>query len=177
MSQTTDISMYEKGERPAWPLNALPKHWIEALFAKMSAFYGDKFSMMWRGSNIDEVKKAWAVELWKLSRDQLKAGSDALTAFNKPPTLPEFIHHCRQVRAEASAQAAPVIEHLTPADPAVINANMAKQRKIIGSLRMTSAHKGWAQEMLDRGTGKNGTPLTVEVRQHCQDVIDGRVYG
>jgi hypothetical protein len=132
---------------------------------------------MWRGANIDEVKKAWGIELHKLSRDQLKAGSDALTAFNKPPTLPEFVHHCRQVRAEAAAHTASRIEQVTPADPAVINANMAKQRKIIGSLRMTSANRGWAHEMLERGTGKNGTRLTVEVRKHCQDVIDGKVYG
>jgi hypothetical protein len=160
-----------------WPVNAIPQRWVEALFSKMSAFYGSRFADMWRGSNVSEVQKAWAIELGKLSSAQLKAGVDALTAFSKPPTLPEFLDHCKRTRLEMAANEAPRLEHSSPADQKVIDANLAKQHRIVKSLRMSSAHKGWATEMIERGTGRNGAPLTVEVLQSCKDVIEGKKFG
>jgi hypothetical protein len=172
----TEPSMYKHSELPDWPANAIPKRWIDALFSKMSAFYGVRFADLWRGTNLVEVQKVWAVELAKLSAAQMKAGADALTAFTKPPSLPEFIEHCKRTRVEAAAHVAPKLENLTPADKAVIDSNLQKQQKIVHSLRMSSAHTRWARELIDRGTAKNGAPLTVEVLQSCKDVIEGKKF-
>lgn len=176
---TSEPSMYEKREAPEWPLNALPKHWMEALFAKMVAFYGSRFASMWQGSNSTEVQKVWAVELFKLSREQLKAGSDSLSALPKPPTLPEFIALCKSARLEQAAFQAPRIKHVAPADQKIIDENLAKLRSIAGSLRLKSAHPGWAYDFFIRGVAKNGQPVTVEVWGHCRDAIlspVGRAY-
>lgn len=127
MNEITDSSsMYEKPDRPSWPLNALPKHWVEALFSKMGAFYGDKFSSMWRTANLDEVKKAWGVELFKLSRDQLKAGSDSLASLTRVPTLPEFIAHCKTSRLEHQTVTVPRLGSDEKADPEVVEENMKR---------------------------------------------------
>jgi hypothetical protein len=176
---TVEPSMYEHKGAPEWPLNALPKHWMEALFAKMIAFYGSKFALMWQGSNSVEVQKVWAVELFKLSREQLKAGSDSLSALPKPPTLPEFIALCKSARLEQAAFQAPRLEAVTPADQKVIDSNLAKLRSIAGSMRMKSAHPGWAYDFFIRGAAKNGQPTTVEVEKNCRETIlssPGRAY-
>lgn len=176
---TIEPSMYDRQPIPEWPLNALPKHWMEALFAKMIAFYGSKFALMWQGSNSAEVQKVWAVELFKLSREQLKAGSDSLSALPKPPTLPEFISLCKSARLELAAVQAPRLEHVAPADQKIIDSNMAKLRSIAGSMRMKSANPGWAYDFFIRGTAKNGQPVTVEVWGNCRDTIlssVGRAY-
>jgi hypothetical protein len=124
-----------------------------------------------------EVQKAWAIELKKLSSAQLKAGVDALTAFTKPPTLPEFLEHCKRTRLEMAAHEAPRLEHSTPADQKVIDSNLAKQQRIVKSIRMSSAHTKWARELIERGTARNGAPLTVEVLQSCREVIEGKKFG
>ncbi|MEB2554071.1 hypothetical protein [Burkholderia cenocepacia] len=134
MNQMTESSTYERPERPDWPLNALPKHWIEALFAKMSAFYGSKFATMWSGAKPEEVQKAWAIELAKLSREQLKAGSDNLTDLPKPPSLPEFVAHCRQARFDASAMQRPKLTDQRECSPEVVSENMGKIKAIVGGL-------------------------------------------
>jgi ribosomal protein S6E (S10) len=179
LSTTTEPSMYERAAAPEWPLNALPKHWVEALFSKMSAFYGARFADMWRGSKVDEVQKAWAVELFKLSREQLKAGSESLTAIPKPPTLPEFVALCKQARAEQAAGAARQIEHTEPANPKVIAENMGRIQRMTRSMRFSSAHPGWAYDFLMRGTALNGQPMAVETPAHCRDAVlstVGRAY-
>jgi hypothetical protein len=168
--------MYKHSELPDWPVNAIPKRWIDALFSKMSAFYGVRFADLWRGTDLIEVQKVWAVELGKLSAAQMKAGSDALTAFTKPPSLPEFIEHCKRTRLEMAAHEAPRLEHSTPADQKVIDANLKKIQRIVHGVQLKSAHKGWATEMIERGTGRNGAPLTVEVLQSCRDVIEGKKF-
>ncbi|SDH10575.1 hypothetical protein SAMN05216466_107117 [Paraburkholderia phenazinium] len=179
LSTMTESSMYERPAAPDWPLNALPKRWIETLFSKMSAFYGARFADMWRGSKVDEVQKAWAVELFKLSREQLKAGSDSLTAIPKPPTLPEFVNLCKQARAEQAAHTARQIEHIEPADPKVIAENMGRIQRLTRTARFSSAHPGWAYDFLMRGKALNGQSMAVETPIHCRDAIlsaVGRAY-
>lgn len=171
MSQTTEPSMYERPQPPDWPLNAIPKHWVQALFAKMSAFYGDRFASMWRGSNLDEVQKAWAIELFKLSTEQMKAGSEALTAFAKPPTLPEFVTHCKQRRAEGAASAAPRIENRPSITPEQAEANLRKVRAPLKSLLRPTPTAEWAYKLLMRGKGPSGGGLPHEVTRCATDAI------
>lgn len=85
--------------RPAastdWPEDAVPEAWIDSLFARMSGMYGSKFADMWRGTDLTVVRKLWGTELNHLSRDELKAGVEALRTRLFPPTLPEFLALCK----------------------------------------------------------------------------------
>lgn len=76
-------------------INPIPQAWIDALFAKMSALYGNKFSDMWRDSSMQAIKSVWSQELSKLSRDEIAKGANALMSQEWPPTLPQFIKLCR----------------------------------------------------------------------------------
>ena len=73
----------------------IPEKWVDALFAKMSAYYGNKFADMWRDSNMQSVKAVWHQELSKLTRDEIAAGANALSTQEWCPTLPQFIKLCR----------------------------------------------------------------------------------
>lgn len=170
MSQTTEPSMYERPQRPDWPLNALPKHWIEALFSKMSAFYGSKFAAMWSGSKPEEVQKAWAIELAKLTKEQLKAGSDALTAFAKPPTLPEFVVHCRQSRIATVESVSPKLESLPKMSPEKAAENLAKVRAV-RLRRPDEASAEWAFRIIMRVNSPSVTSATHEVLRCARDAI------
>lgn len=75
--------------------NPAPISWVEKLFDRMQALYGNKFIDMWRDTNIDLVKKLWAEEMGKLSADELKRGYAGLMARDWPPTLPEFVKACK----------------------------------------------------------------------------------
>ena len=75
--------------------NAIPLTWVDSLFSKFTAMYGNKFIDMWRGIDTAEVKNLWAKELAKLTVEELKAGVHALMNREYPPTLPEFVKLCR----------------------------------------------------------------------------------
>jgi hypothetical protein len=76
-------------------INAIPEKWIDALFAKMSTYYGNKFADMWRDGNMQVIKAVWFEECVKLSREDFTRGANALMAQEWPPTLPQFIKLCR----------------------------------------------------------------------------------
>jgi hypothetical protein len=171
MNQMTEPSMYERPERPEWPLNALPKHWIAALFSKMNAFYGSKFAAMWSSSNPEEVQKAWAVELAKLSREQLKAGSDSLTAFAKPPTLPEFVAHCKQRRAEQAASSTPRLADEKRADQATVDENLGRIRQFGNRVMANTPTAEWAYTLVMRGKSASGAAFPFEVLRCATDAI------
>jgi hypothetical protein len=82
---TTQLSTFEP----------LPTAWIEKLFDRMAALYGSKFADMWRGADPAEVKKLWADELGKLTREEVTKGAQALMTLEWPPSLPQFINLCR----------------------------------------------------------------------------------
>jgi len=69
--------------------------WIERLFEKMVALYGNKFLDMWGKADLKTVKALWSQELCKLSRDEIVRGANALMTQEWPPTLPQFIKLCR----------------------------------------------------------------------------------
>ena len=78
-----------------WPADAIPAHWVESLFQKMTFAYGVKFSDQWRGVDAEGLKRHWATELGKYTPEQLKAGVEKLKNRDWPPTLPEFERMCR----------------------------------------------------------------------------------
>lgn len=100
--------------------NPVPEHWIDALFAKMSTYYGNKFADMWRDSSMQAIKSVWANELRKLSRDEFTRGANALLTQEWPPTLPQFIKLCK-----------PGIDALTAYYEAV-NGAIAREQGLMG---------------------------------------------
>lgn len=75
--------------------SALPDHWVDALFSRLSAMYGSRFADLWRGCDLAAVKATWAADLAVMSRDELAAGVAACRSRDWPPTLPEFMKLCR----------------------------------------------------------------------------------
>jgi hypothetical protein len=78
-----------------WPATAVPETWIDALFERMAASYGSKFADLWRGVDINSVRRLWGIELAKVTREEWKHGVDSLVTRPFPPTLPEFVALCR----------------------------------------------------------------------------------
>lgn len=72
-----------------------PITWVESLFARMQAMYGNKFLDMWRDTDIDMVKQMWADEMGKLSTEDLKRGFNGLMSRDWPPSLPEYVKMCK----------------------------------------------------------------------------------
>jgi hypothetical protein len=167
MTRTNEPSTYNA---PDWPLNAVPRHWVESLFAKMAAFYGDRFGALWRGSNIEDVQKAWGIELFKLTTAQMKSGADSLTALVKAPTLPEFIAHCKQARIEAVASSAPQLENLPKVSPEVAAENVRRVRAAAGSLRPQPSAE-WAFKAVLRGKSVSGGVVPFSAMRCATDAI------
>lgn len=167
-SLTTESSMYE---RPDWPLNALSRVAIERLFALMSATYGSRFASLWSGTDPVQMQKVWAVELWKLSEEQRKAGIANLTALPKPPTLPEYLGLCRQARAEQAASQAPQIGFSKPADEATVRDNLARIKPSISRILRTEPTAEWAFTLLLRGKGASGSAIPFSVRRCASDAV------
>lgn len=65
--------------------------WIERLFEKMAALYGNRFLDMWAKTDLKTVKALWSQELSKLTREEIVRGANALVTLEWPPTLPQFL--------------------------------------------------------------------------------------
>ena len=78
-------------------VSMLPDLWVDRLFGRLEGLYGAKFHDLWRGSDIENVKRTWAEKLGGFADrpEALKAALDACDDKPWPPTLPEFIGLCR----------------------------------------------------------------------------------
>lgn len=75
--------------------NVLPDSWITALFNKLSAMYGNRFTDMWRGIDPESIKAMWAEKLSVYSADALRYALEQCDTLPWPPTLPEFMAFCK----------------------------------------------------------------------------------
>lgn len=85
------------------PSTPLPASWVESLFAKMAALYGESFARKWEGVPKADLMATWAEALWPYADEpphrgeRLKWALDQLRDNNPyPPTLPEFVQLLRQ---------------------------------------------------------------------------------
>lgn len=166
MSEMNEPSMYQQRQSSDWPANAIPKRWVEALFAKMSAFYGARFADLWRGTQLEDVQRAWGVELAKLTSAQMKAGTDALSAFVRPPTLPEFVKHCRESRMEVVAHTVPKLEDLPKMSPEQAAENLAKVNSAVAGIKRRAFTAEWAFRIF-----LENKPKTAESSRCAADAI------
>lgn len=74
---------------------ARQSEWIDHLFDKLWRWYGTKFSDMWAGQSVADVKGEWRAELGDMTKTEIDRGIDACRTREWPPTLPEFIRLCR----------------------------------------------------------------------------------
>ena len=56
---------------------AKQSEWIDRLFSRLWAMYGNKFSQMWAGQDMADVKATWRDYLADLSPDEIRSGVDA----------------------------------------------------------------------------------------------------
>ncbi len=75
---------------------ALPPAYIDRLFEKFLAYYGDKFVRQWSVIDAKAMKAIWAEELADLTGPEIKRGVLACREREWPPTLPEFRNLCRE---------------------------------------------------------------------------------
>lgn len=141
-----------------WPQDATPRHWVAALFEKMTRMWGNTFLDKWRDVDLEGVMIEWGRGLRKLSKSELKAGVDALMSLKYPPHLPEFFALCKQMRLQDVKQ--PQLTDETRASPEVVEANLERVQALMKPLSAAKEPNAeWAYRRLM--AGKTGLPYEV----------------
>lgn len=70
--------------------NKLPEEWIDRLFMRLAAMYGNKFTKMWDGIPRQDQISTWAEMLGDMDKNDLSIGLKNCISQPYPPTLPEF---------------------------------------------------------------------------------------
>lgn len=80
----------------ASPAEALPAHWVDQLFRKLSIRYGRQFMARWDGIDEADVKADWACVLggFHARPDCIAYGLENLPS-DRPPTATQFRDLCR----------------------------------------------------------------------------------
>lgn len=73
----------------------VPLHWVEDLFARLSAILGGSMSNVYASADPERVKREWAEALAGFSAEEVKRGIAGTRVRKFPPNLPEFLHLCR----------------------------------------------------------------------------------
>ena len=104
---------------------------IDVLFSKFAAFYGH----VWRSQFKDEVflkfaKKEWQEALSIFSDEMLtKAILNCRDFYELPPTLPQLIQCCRQIKNHTFVDV--VKDTYVPANPAVVLSCLKRCKEIL----------------------------------------------
>ena len=82
----------------------MPEQWMERLFARLSACYGNRMATMWGDCPRADIMDAWREGLRGVDPARV---SDALARVHAeypewPPTLGEFVALCRRPTVEAA---------------------------------------------------------------------------
>ena len=119
----------------------IPQAWIQRLFSRMAASYGNKVSAMWGDCPQADIIDAWRTGLQGFSGDQIGAGLQRmLDAYPEwPPTLGQF-------RALCKAPSVPQAHRLflvdksprQPIDPAV----KEKIDSLVAKMKVKSENEG-----------------------------------
>jgi hypothetical protein len=168
---TLEMSQDDWEPDPKWPVTAIPQRWVEALFSAMAATYGVRFADLWRGTKVSDVKRNWGVEIAKLSSAQMRAGRESLTDLERPPTLPEFMAHCRRARVETAAAETPKLEHVPAMTAEQAAKNLEVLNRAVGRMQRAEASAEWAFRLVMRGKTDSGKPLPFNVARAATDAI------
>lgn len=88
------------------PLTEAQLAWIERLFSRLTAVYGNRMRTMWADADPQEVKATWMAALNRYSNDDVRrALASMLTSYlDYPPTLPQFLNLCRDAQMMRAQQ-------------------------------------------------------------------------
>ena len=120
----------------------LPENWIDALFARLTGLYGNRFTNMWTGIDAHLVRTTWATELAGIRPESIKYALEHLPA-EFPPSALQFKALCLQKPAADT----PILTNDAPAHPAVRKAvieGMKKPDPDAGDM------KAWARRLKSR---------------------------
>jgi hypothetical protein len=143
----------------------LPESWVDKLFRKLAATYGQSFQRQYDGVPIDDVKANWAIELACFQQNpQAIARGLELLPTDRAPTVLQFRELCKsQASNEMLRLPAPPSE---PVSPEVVAATKAAfQRKDARGWR------DWATALKRRN--ESGEKLTRFQIDCYRSVIDG----
>lgn len=105
----------------------LPENWIDALFARLTGIYGNRFTNMWANIDVNLVRQTWATELAGVQPAAIKYALEHLPD-EFPPTALQFKKTClmrpeqpKQIAYDAPATEAvrkAIVGAMKPAEPA-----------------------------------------------------------
>lgn len=155
-----------------WPQDAAPRHWVAALFEKMSRMWGNTFLDKWRDTDLDGVMIEWGKGLRKLSNAELKAGVETLMMQKFPPSLPEFYALCKARRFVEAATQSALLPDQTKADPTNVEKNLSGMRRIAAAFKQAKEPSAeWAFRLLQRGSSASGGSLSSSAVKCAYDAI------
>lgn len=120
--------------------SALPDNWIDALFARLTGLYGNRFTNMWASIDPKLVRNTWATELAGIKPASIKYALEHLPE-EFPPTALQFRKLCLTAPNET-----PALTYQTPASPEVVRAVLQGIQKPASA----SDSKGWAYTLKAR---------------------------
>ena len=93
----------------------LPEKWIDRIFDHLLAMYGSKFSDIWKTADISAVRRMWAEKLggFQDHPEAIKQALDSMDERPFPPTLPEFLHACRDAARRIGSHTLALPHHQT----------------------------------------------------------------
>lgn len=150
--------------------HALPLHWVERMFARFGAIWGQqKLAAMFPIEQHDEVKRVWSDQLGRFSGDTIgRAIQQQIDSGREwPPSLSEFVECCR-LTAVARAQHSPAV--MLPA-PEINREATAAEREVAQQIVRTAKAKPgreWAEKLLARrDAGEQLSPAVVAMAQNA----------
>lgn len=120
--------------------SALPDNWIDALFARLTGLYGNRFTNMWASIDPKLVRNTWATELAGVKPASIRYALEHLPD-EFPPTALQFRKLCLMAPDETVA-----LTNQKSAAPEVVRAVLAGIQRPAGGFDP----KGWAHALKAR---------------------------
>lgn len=154
----------------ASPAEALPAHWVDQLFRKLSIRYGRQFMARWDGIDEADVKADWACVLggFHARPDCIAYGLENLPS-DRPPTATQFRDLCR---AKPDSSQAPQLQ-APKLDPQRVAAAMAPLAEVKAKAGPHNP-RAWAHSL--HAQIQAGRKVSPAIRAMVADVmrIEGR---
>lgn len=117
--------------------SALPEQWIDALFARLTGLYGNRFTNMWANIEPQLVRNTWAVELAGVRPEAIRYALEHLPD-EFPPTALQFKKICFMCPEQA-----PALPNNKTASPEVVRTVLQALQRPVGE----SDPKAWAYRL------------------------------
>lgn len=145
---------------------SLPEPWVEKIFRKLSATYGQAFMRQYDGVDLADVKANWAHELgvFQQAPDAIAYGLDHLPV-DRPPTVLQFRDCCRRPTEHSTST---LRLPMPKPDPKLARA-IRDAWKPVGS----GGPRAWANRLRDRE--QSGEKLTAFQRSAWREALAAEI--